>query len=169
MFIQDISRPITSGAIHFHRLPEPLKSGVGYASITVMKGGANLANQTNQWFCLATWDGSNFTTLRSTVNDTTAAWAASDTKTLALSSTYTPGSDTDCYIGVLVTVSSGTTGMFLASPGPISQGHTITHNVEPVLVARSNLTSYTTPVADATTIARSTGAVNRPQFYAYVS
>jgi hypothetical protein len=54
---------------------------------------------TNQWFCLV--KASDLSVLGKTADDTTTAWGAQAVKTLTLSATYTPTSDTAVYLGVV--------------------------------------------------------------------
>jgi hypothetical protein len=147
-------------------LANPLLAGETYTSITVLKGTTNLANQTNQWFCLIWKDGVNYKTLRSTTNGTNGAWTASSTKTLNLSSTLTPVADTQVWVGVCVTVSSGMIGLNVAGIGAVSAQWPLT-DIEP----RLNMVdtgSRTTPLADNTTITTFKGS-GTARFYAYVS
>jgi hypothetical protein len=153
----------TGGNIYLTALQTPLKAGVTYTSISVVKGATNLANQTNHWFALIWKDGSNYKILRSTTDATNAAWNADATKTLNLSSTYTPGSDTRAYIGVMIRTSSGSTGVTAycqSMTSPLS-------GIDPVPSFLTSGGGYTTPLADGTTLAG--GGAGSFRFYAYVS
>jgi hypothetical protein len=157
---------VSSGQMVMTQLMSPLRSGVTYTSISFLKGSTNLANQTNQWFCLLEWNGTGFTVLRSTVNDTTAAWTASTVKTLALSSTYTPGADVEVWIGCVMTTSTGTTGLNLTGVS-VGTPAGFVANLSPKISAYTTSPSYTTPLADATTVAVNSAA--SASFYGYVS
>lgn len=162
------STAVTPNLIHGSVMDRPLKAGETYSSITIVKGATNLANQTNQWFALLKWVGSNnFEVLRATVDDTTAAWADTTSKTLSLSEPYTPTEDTAAYLAVCMVTSSGSTGVtVVAAPGYTPVQRSIT----PPITLRSQLQNYTTPLADGTTIQRNTSAGgSQPLIYGWVS
>jgi hypothetical protein len=145
-----------SGRLILFGAPYPLRAGVTYSSITFLSTGA--ANgPTNQWFTIV--GKSDLLTKRSTVNDTTTAWGSNAYKTLALSSSYTPASDIDVYIGIVVTV---TTTM-----PTLRMGETWLSAVSdaPTLVGAST-SSLTTPVSDGTSVATPSAYVDGYPWFA---
>jgi hypothetical protein len=136
----------------------PFKKDVTYTNITMVKGPFALANQTNQWFCLVRHDG---IVMRSTVNGTTGAWAGNSTKTLALSSTWTPTEDTYCYVGICITTSSGTTGMNFW--GSLTLAPTGLTSRQPCRY----VSGRTTPLASNTDITGLWSSTATPMPYAY--
>lgn len=91
-----------------------LRKGIPVNSITFISGGTGLsAVTTHQIFGLyddnlGSTSGIGYTLLGHTSDDTSAAWAASTTKTLSLTATYTPARTGFHYLACLVCVSSGT-------------------------------------------------------------
>lgn len=147
---------LTSGTLYLLALPTPLQAGVTYTSITFISNGAAVS-PTHQWFTLV--QKSNLQTLRSTTDDTSTAWGGTAAKTLNLTSTYTPATDIDAYVGIMVaagtpiTVRSNVTVLAISSQSP-------------VLYGTSN-TGATTPLADGTTVTALTDA--QLVFYGVVS
>lgn len=76
-----------------------IPAGVTVSSITFVSAATALVTGTNQWFAL--YDKSR-NRLAVTVDDTSTAWAAETAKTLALSTPYTVGQDTEVYAGACV-------------------------------------------------------------------
>lgn len=157
---QTAGNTLTSGQLLVGPVLTPFKAGETISSITCYKSGTNLANQTNQWFCLI---GLDLKVIRATVNDTTAAWNATTAKTLNLSTPWTPTVDTWAYVGVCVTVSTGTTGLNLWSSNP-AYG-TMQTAVPPVQLGKGTLSGQTTPPATGDTLAI-TASGNTPMPYA---
>jgi hypothetical protein len=106
-----------------------LPANVAINSISLAAGGTGAGTPTHQWFCLV--KASDLSVLGKTVNDTTTAWATQTVKTLALSATYTPTSDTVVYVGVVV----------VAATPPNLSAHSVTfgwfHSTAPKLSADS--------------------------------
>lgn len=115
-----------------------LAAGVPVNSITFFSGSAAAATPTNQWFAL--YDASTRALLAVTADDGAAAWAASSAKTLALAAPYTPASDQQVWLGIVVVATTvpnltGATAMGAAVSG-----------VTPLLVGTSN-TGLTNPAS----------------------
>lgn len=136
---------LVSQKLYLVALPTPLKAGVTYSGIAFFSGGTAAGTPLNQWFTLV--NASNLQTLRSTVDDTSTAWATNSLKRLALSSTFTPGSDTNAYVGCLV---NATTVPTLVSSAAINSPNLT--GLAPAYNGGSS-TALTTPVADGTTVA----------------
>ena len=134
----------SSGRIALVALPEPLRAGESYSSITFCSHDA-LSGLSNQWFSIV--QKSNLTTLRSTVDDTNTAWGATAFKTLNLSTPYVPVADVDVYLGVtIVATGMGTLKGFAAAAEWVSGAM-----FSPVLFGWST-SGLTTPVADSTVL-----------------
>lgn len=149
---------LLSGRLYAVALPDPLKAGVTYNGIAFASASTALSGGNNQWFTLV--NASTLATLRSTVDDTSTAWAAQAMKRLALSSTYTPAVDTPVYLGIMI---NATTVPNLT--GKTTNNQNTSTALLPILTGNST-TGLTTPVADGTTITALT-AVNTVS-YAYV-
>jgi hypothetical protein len=143
-----LSGTLTSGILSLHALSRPLRAGVTLTSITFLCNVAG-GGMTHQWFTLV--NKADLKTLRSTTDDTSTAWSVNTLKTLNLSSTYTPTSDIDAYVGVLVT---GSTMPTTYGPEVMSQLMTASG----LLLAGNSSTGLTTPVADGTTVSALTAA-----------
>lgn len=106
-----------------------VKGGEVYSGISFISATQAAVTPTNQLFGL--YD-SSLNLLRSTVNDTTTAWAANTRKRLALTSTYTPGADDFVYVGIMVTAATVPNllgllnGVAVNALAPASQGHSTT-------------------------------------------
>lgn len=156
------STPLTSGTLTLFALATPLLAGVTYTSITFTSASAP-TTPTHQWFSLV--DVATLQTIRSTVDDTTTAWTSQTKKTLALSSTYTPGADQQVWLGINVTAATGNQLRSIAQ-GDNSYGGYGT----PPLTSVTTNTGLTTPLADATAITGTTAASGfGSTAYAYVS
>lgn len=140
---------LTSQKLYCVALPVPLKAGVTYTGIAFFSGGTAAGTPLNQWFTLV--NATNLQTLRSTVDDTTTAWAANSLKRLALSSTLTPAADTAVYLGIMV---NATTVPTLISAAGLN-GAQISA-LAPAYAGGSTVT-LTTPLADGTTVTAITG------------
>jgi hypothetical protein len=104
-----------------------LPAGVLVSNITFLSNAA-AASPTNQWFCIVRC--STNAIAAKTVDDTTTAWGAGASKTLAISGGYTPTSDEMVWIGVVQAATTpatlerlGTTpNDFLRSQAPFTFG-----------------------------------------------
>jgi hypothetical protein len=148
---------IVSGTLYLWALPEPLRAGVTYTSISVVSGSTALVSGTHQWFTLVNL--ADMKTLRTTTNDTSTAWPAQTVKTLNLSSTYTPGSNVDAYLGVMVTAATPP-NLRVFTSNQFSGG------LVPILGGTSS-TGQTTAPADGTTMTAITAG--NAVFWGYVS
>lgn len=125
-------------------------------SISLISGSTALSVGSNQWFCLI---DTSLNVLRKTADDTSTAWNANATKTLTLSSTYTPTAAIEVYVGVVIVAttppsllrSNAASGVLTALP---YHGATST-------------TGLTNPASLGATAGALTGGSN--PFYAYVS
>jgi hypothetical protein len=135
-----------SGVVHLHGIYLP--KGVTITTITFVSGATAAVTPTNQWFALC---NSSRTVLRVTANDTTTAWAASTAKPLNLTSTYTTTYSGLHYLACCVT--AGTVPSFRGANVGTTTG-----------VAQQSFTSttgLTTPSAEGTTFAASTGRLSQ--------
>lgn len=148
---------LSSGRLFLVALPDPLKAGVTYNGIAFFAGGTAAGTPTNQWFTLV--NANTLATLRSTVDDTTTAWAVSSLKRLALSSTYTPTVDTPVYLGIVVAATTVPTLIGKAMNGAQLSALTPAY-------AGLSTTALTTPVVDGTVAAAIVATANVP--YGYV-
>jgi len=135
-----------TGVAHLHGIYLP--AGVTITNISFVCGAQSAVTPTNQWFALC---NSSRTVLRVTANDTTAAWNNSTVKTLALTSSYTTTYSGLHYLAVCVTAS--TVPSFRGANGGTGTG----------VATQSFLstTGLTTPVAEGTTFAASTGRLSQ--------
>ena len=135
-----------TGVVHLHGIYLP--KGVTITTITFVSGVTAAVTPTNQWFALC---NSSRTVLRVTANDTTTAWNASTAKPLNLTSTYTTTYSGLHYLACCVT--AGTVPSFRGANAGTFTG-----------VAAQSFTSttgQTTPVAEGTTFAASTGRLSQ--------
>ena len=135
-----------SGVVHLHGIYLP--KGVTITTITFVSGATAAVTPTNQWFALC---DSSRTVLRVTANDTTTAWATSTVKPLNLTSTFTTTYSGLHYLACCVT--AGTMPSFRGAAAQTFTG-----------VATQSFTSttgLTTPVAEGTTFAASTGRLSQ--------
>ena len=135
-----------TGVVHLHGIYLP--KGVTITTISFVSGAQAAVTPTNQWFALC---NSSRTVLRVTTNDTTTAWAASTVKPLNLTSTYTTTYSGLHYLACCVT--AGTVPSFRGANVGTTTG-----------VAQQSFTSttgQTTPVAEGTTFAASTGRLSQ--------
>jgi hypothetical protein len=135
-----------------------IPAGQPVSSITCVSGSTAMVGPTHQWFGLVRV--SDLSILGTTVDDTSTAWATNATKTLAMSSTYTPAADTLAYVVLLIT--AGTMPTVTGYPGS-----TILTGITPKLVGSSSKTGLTDPASftDAGTIT----ALGTNQGYAYIA
>lgn len=94
--------PLLSGRLSMQAIY--LKAGETVSNIMFMSGSTAMATPTNWWFALYGTDGT--TLLRQTADQTTAAWAASTQKTLALTTPYTVPTSGYYYLGIMVKAST---------------------------------------------------------------
>ncbi len=135
-----------------------LEAGVTISSITFFSNSTAAGTPTNQWFCLL---DTSLNVLRTTNDDTTTAWAANTSKTLTLSSSYTPVNRIAAYVGINVTATTppNLTGY--------SEGSNIVFSTTPAVVANSS-TGLTTPASLGSTAATLT-APSAGFAWAYIS
>jgi hypothetical protein len=131
-----------SGVVHLHGIYLP--KGVTITTISFVSGVTAAGTPTNQWFALC---DSSRTVLRVTANDTTAAWNASTVKSLNLTSTYTTTYSGLHYLACCVT----------ATTVPSFRGANATTFTGVATQSFLSTTGQTTPVAEGTTFAASTG------------
>jgi hypothetical protein len=135
-----------TGVAHLHGIYLP--KGVTITNITFVAGVTAAGTPTNQWFALC---DSSRTVLRVTANDTTAAWAASAVKTLALTSTFTTTYSGLHYLACFVT----------ATTVPSFRGANAGTFTGVATQSFTSTTGLTTPVAEGTTFAASTGRLTQ--------
>lgn len=90
---------LTSGTLRLGSLMV-LPAGVAVNTIRCESSNTAAVTPTNQWFCLVRV--SDLAVLRKTADDLTTAWAAFASKSLTLSSAYTPSTDELVWVGVMV-------------------------------------------------------------------
>jgi hypothetical protein len=132
--------------VHLHGIYLP--KGVTITTITFVSGATAAVTPTNQWFALC---DSSRTVLRVTANDTTTAWGSSTVKSLNLTSTFTTTYSGLHYLACCVT--AGTVPTFRGANAGTFTG----------VATQSFLstTGQTTPVAEGTTFAASTGRLSQ--------
>ena len=135
-----------SGVVHLHGIYLP--KGVTITTITFVSGATAAVTPTNQWFALC---DSGRNVLRVTANDTTTAWTSSTVKSLNLTSTFTTTYSGLHYLACCVT--AGTVPTFRGANAGTFTG----------VATQSFLstTGQTTPVAEGTTFAASTGRLSQ--------
>ena len=135
-----------SGVVHLHGIYLP--KGVTITTITFVSGATAAVSPTNQWYALC---NDSRSVLRVTANDLTAAWATSTVKPLNLTSTFTTTYSGLHYLACCVT--AGTVPSFRGANAGTFTG-----------IATQSFTSttgLTTPVAEGTTFAASTGRLSQ--------
>ena len=135
-----------SGVVHLHGIYLP--KGVTITTITFVSGATAAVTPTNQWFALC---DSGRNVLRVTANDSSNAWGTSTVKSLNLTSTFTTTYSGLHYLACCVT--AGTVPSFRGANAGTFTG-----------VATQSFTSttgLTTPVAEGTTFAASTGRLSQ--------
>lgn len=144
---------IVSGTLYLFKLLEPLRAGVTYSSIAFMSGGTALTagGTPHQWFTLV--NQADMKTLRSTVDDTSTAWAANARKPLNLSSSYVPVTDIEAYVGIMVSASTPPTIRGSASVAQVAA-------LDPILCGSSSAPGAVGPLADGTTVTAITANAN---------
>ena len=135
-----------SGVVHLHGIYLP--KGVTITTITFVSGATAAVTPTNQWFALC---DSSRTVLRVTANDTTTAWATSTVKPLNLTSTFTTTYSGLHYLACCVT----------ASTMPSFRGAAAQTFTGVATQSFTSTTGLTTPVAEGTTFAASTGRLSQ--------
>jgi hypothetical protein len=135
-----------SGVVHLHGIYLP--KGVTITTITFVSGATAAVTPTNQWFALC---NDSRSVLRVTANDLTAAWGSSTVKSLNLTSTFTTTYSGLHYLACCVT--AGTVPSFRGANAGTFTG----------VATQSFLstTGQTTPVAEGTTFAASTGRLSQ--------
>lgn len=94
-----------------------IPNGVPVASISFISSTTALSVGTHQWFCLV---DRSLNVLRKTTNDTSTAWAANTVKTLNLSSSYTPSSDIEVYLGIVQVATTPATVWGVTGSGTVN-------------------------------------------------
>lgn len=146
------SSTLTSGTLYLAALPYPLLAGVTYTSISfTYQSGSSVP--TNWWYCIVNKSG--LTILRSTADQLTAATAS----TVALSSTYTPTTDMDVYIGMMHKATTGPTIRVATVGNSVS-------NLAPILFGTST-TGMSVPLSDGSTVSALTDFT--ASFYGVIS
>lgn len=135
-----------TGVVHLHGIYLP--KGVTITTITFVSGATAAVTPTNQWFALC---DSARTVLRVTANDTTTAWTASTAKPLNLTSTFTTTYSGLHYLACCVT--AGTVPSFRGANAGTFTGVAVQ--------SFTSTTGQTTPVAEGTTFAASTGRLSQ--------
>ena len=136
-----------SGVAHLHGIYLP--KGVTITTISFVSGANAASGPTNQWFALC---DSSRTVLRVTSNDTTTAWGTSTVKSLNLTSTYTTTYSGLHYLACCVTTTTTQPSFRGANAGTFT-------GVAPQ--SFTSTTGLTTPVAEGTTFAASTGRLSQ--------
>lgn len=133
-----------------------LRAGVSYNGIAFMTGTTALATGTRQWFTLVRL--SDRAHLRSTVDDTSTAWAANTRKRLALSSPLIVDVDTPVYVGIMVAATT--------VPSLMGKANTLSVNINTLvpILGGTSTAALTTPVADGTIATALTADRNMPYF-----
>jgi hypothetical protein len=135
-----------SGVVHLHGIYLP--KGVTITTITFVSGATAAVTPTNQWFALC---DSSRTVLRVTANDTTTAWGSSTVKSLNLTSTFTTTYSGLHYLACCVT----------ATTVPSFRGANAGTFTGVATQSFLSTTGQTTPVAEGTTFAASTGRLSQ--------
>ena len=135
-----------TGVAHLHGIYLP--RGTTITTITFVSGVNAAVTPTNQWFALC---NDARTVLRVTANDTTTAWNASTAKPLNLTSTYTTTYSGLHYLACCVT----------AGTVPSFRGANVGTFTGVAVQSFTSTTGLTTPVAEGTTFAASTGRLSQ--------
>jgi hypothetical protein len=135
-----------SGVVHLHGIYLP--KGVTITTITFVSGATAAVTPTNQWFALC---DSSRTALRVTANDSSNAWGTSTVKSLNLTSTFTTTYSGLHYLACCVT--AGTVPTFRGANAGTFTGVAVQ--------SFTSTTGLTTPVAEGTTFAASTGRLSQ--------
>jgi hypothetical protein len=126
------------------------------SNIAFVSGATAAGTPTHQWFTIV--DAITLKTLRSTADATSAAWAANTVKALALSSAWTPTTDTIAYVGIMVTATTVPTLI----GAPALQNSVMSSGLTSFKFCGNSNTGATTPLADNTTLTAITAGVNVP-------
>ncbi len=143
-----VAAPGLSGVAHLHGVYLP--KGTVVTNLSVVSGAQAAVTPTNQWFALC---NDSRQVLRYSVNDTTAAWAASTPKTLALTSTFTTTYSGLHYIAVVVTATT------MPSFRGLNIG-TLTGVTGQSILSSTGLTTPAAFGAEGTAFAAATGRTN---------
>lgn len=135
-----------SGVVHLHGIYLP--KGVTITTISFVSGATAAGTPTNQWFALC---DSGRNVLRVTANDTTTAWGSSTVKSLNLTSTFTTTYSGLHYLACCVT----------ATTVPSFRGVNAGTFTGVAVQSFTSTTGQTTPVAEGTTFAASTGRLSQ--------
>lgn len=117
-------------------------AGKPVTSISFLLGNGAMSGQTHQWFCLIDQNGN---VLGTTTDDTTTGWAGNTTKTLTLTTAWTPTHDTPVYCGLVLVAT-----VMPDVRGPSSS--TVNNGITPMMAA-----SATTNLTDPTTLGANVG------------
>lgn len=150
--------PLSSGRVNLFG-GFVLKAGVPYNGIAVMSGTTGAGTPTHQWFAFVRLSDRVY--LRSTVNDTTTAWAAAALKPLALSSQLVLDVDTPVWVAVMVAATT--------VPSLMGKTNTLSANINglaPILSGTSD-TGQTTPKTDGFVAQNPTADRNMPYIALY--
>jgi len=135
-----------SGVVHLHGIYLP--KGVTITTISFVSGATQAGTPTNQWFALC---DSGRNVLRVTANDSSNAWGASTVKSLNLTSTFTTTYSGLHYLACCVT----------ATTVPSFRGANAGTFTGVGVQSFTSTTGQTTPVAEGTTFAASTGRLSQ--------
>jgi hypothetical protein len=152
--ISNLAGILTSGQVYMVSIPL-----VGYetiTNITFVSGSQAAVTPTHWWFFLAT---TGRVVQRFTADQTTTAWAANTTKTLALSTPYQASISGNYYLGIMVVAGTPPSLKGVAGDADIAA-------LTPILQGNSSTTGQTT-VPGSLTAGAITASGNRP--YAYVT
>lgn len=145
---------LVSGRLQF--VPIWLTSGQLISNITFVSGSTPAGTPTHQWFSLYSTARA---VLATTTDDTTTAWSATSSKTLAVSSPYTVPTTGFYLLGICVTATSVPNLTGIATIGVV--------NLLPPVYSGGSNTGLTDPTSAPSTATAITGLGGTP--YAYVS
>ena len=139
------TQALTSGRLALS-LPMVVSPAIGTVNyLSFLAGPTAGSGMTNQWFCVV--NASTREVLAVTVDDGATAWASSALKTLALTAAWTPSTELEVQLGVMV---AGTTPPNLRAAAPPQNSGSMGLN--------TNNTGLTTPLTVGTVLA--TGGAN---------
>lgn len=144
---------LVSGRLHLTAIWLPKNMLI--TSISYMAAQTGAGTPTNQWFTLL---NSSLVHLRSTIDDTTTAWAIRTVKTLALSSTFLTTYTGLHHVGIVV---AATTVPTITGIITVTASATAAMEIVPA-VNGSSTTGLTGPVADSTVASAITGQISVP-------
>jgi hypothetical protein len=156
--IANLALPGASGVVSLSALALP--KGLTVTNMTMLSGSTAANGPTHWWMSLC---DNAYTTLRSTADQTTTAFAGGASKTVALSSPFTTTYEGLYYFAFMMTATTAVISGLGLSEGAAG----VAFSTLPYL-ALTGATGQTTAPADATNLAASPTASATP-FYAYVT